>query len=167
MEAARFLYPKQHFALIDNDCVPVTLFQLQDLIELAHQQLQWVDLIGHARAESDAYLEYNAGLAISIGSNHRSSPLESKPTSATLANELHAYRLALVSSHVYSLCWGPNAKCPRPVCRLVIVWVILLALPQIEPCRCRRGIPQMVSPIPPSSSHSGRANANPVAHQLG
>ena len=53
LEAARFLYPKQHFALIDNDCVPVTLFEVQDLIELAHQQLQWVDLIGHARAESD------------------------------------------------------------------------------------------------------------------
>ena len=25
LEAARFLYPAQHFALIDNDCVPVTL----------------------------------------------------------------------------------------------------------------------------------------------
>ena len=29
-EAARFLYPAQHFALIDNDCVPVTLFEVQD-----------------------------------------------------------------------------------------------------------------------------------------
>ena len=28
LEAARFLYPAQHFALIDNDCVPVTPFML-------------------------------------------------------------------------------------------------------------------------------------------
>ena len=28
LDAARFLYPKQHFALIDNDCVPVTLFEV-------------------------------------------------------------------------------------------------------------------------------------------
>ena len=48
LEAARFLYPAQHFALIDNDCVPVTLFEVQDLLQLAHQQHQWVDLIGCA-----------------------------------------------------------------------------------------------------------------------
>ena len=51
LEAARFLYPAQHFALIDNDCVPVTLFEVQDLLQLAHQQHQWVDLLGpRARA---------------------------------------------------------------------------------------------------------------------
>ena len=109
LEAARFLYPKQHFALIDNDCVPVTLFEVQDLLELAHQQLQWVDLVGHARTESDpcrgigmllfteVHLEYNAGLVISIGSSHRNSPLDRKPNSAMLAKELQAYRLTLVS----------------------------------------------------------------------
>ena len=32
LEAARFLFPKQHFGLIDNDCVPVTLFEFQDLV---------------------------------------------------------------------------------------------------------------------------------------
>ena len=52
LEAARFLYPAQNFALIDNDCVLVTLFEVQDLIELAHQQHQWVDLTGRARSES-------------------------------------------------------------------------------------------------------------------
>ena len=46
LEAARFLYPAQHFALIDNDCVPITLFEVQDLLQLAHQQHRWVDLIG-------------------------------------------------------------------------------------------------------------------------
>ena len=38
LEAARFLFPRQHFALIDNDCVPVTLFEAQDLVELARRQ---------------------------------------------------------------------------------------------------------------------------------
>ena len=50
LEAARFLYPAQHFALIDNGCVPVTLFEVQDLLQLAHQQHQCTDLIGCARA---------------------------------------------------------------------------------------------------------------------
>ena len=106
LEAARFLYPRQHFALIDNDCVPVTLFEAQDLIELAHQQLQWVDLLGHTRPASDtcrgigmllfteAHLEYNAGLVISIGNHHKSSPMENEPSSAALARDLQAYRQA-------------------------------------------------------------------------
>ena len=33
LEAARFLYPAQHFAF--------TLFEVQDLLQLAHQQHQW------------------------------------------------------------------------------------------------------------------------------
>ena len=88
LEAARFLYPAQHFALIDNDCVPVTLFEVQDLLQLAHQQHQWTDLIGCARPVSrsssgigmllftEAHLEYNAGLVISIGNRQKSSPME-------------------------------------------------------------------------------------------
>ena len=102
-------YTAQHFALIDNDCVPVTLFEVQDLIELAHQQLQWVDLLGRTRSEShtyrgigmllftEAHLEYNAGLVISIGNRHKSSPMENEASSAVLARDLQAYRLALVS----------------------------------------------------------------------
>ena len=109
LEAARFLYPAQHFALIDNDCVPVTLFEVQDLLQLAHQQHQWVDLIGRARSESsscagigmllftEAHLEYNAGLVISIGNRSKHSPLEHDTTASTLAKNLQAGRLALVS----------------------------------------------------------------------
>ena len=51
-EAARFLHPAQHFALIDNDCAPVTLFEVQDLLQLGHQQHQWVGLTGCVRSES-------------------------------------------------------------------------------------------------------------------
>ena len=109
LEAARFLYPAQHFALIDNDCVPITLFEVQDLLQLAHQQHQWVDLIGCVRSESsscagigmllftEAHLEYNAGLVISIGNRSKHSPLEYDTTAATLAKNLQAGRLALVS----------------------------------------------------------------------
>ena len=109
LEAARFLYPAQHFALIDNDCVPVTLFEVQDLLQLAHQQHQWVDLIGCVRSESsscagigtllftEAHLEYNAGLVISIGNRSKHSPLEYDTTASALAKNLQAGRLALVS----------------------------------------------------------------------
>ena len=109
LEAARFLYPAQHFALIDNDCVPITLFEVQDLLQLAHQQHRWVDLIGHVRSESsssagigmllftEAHLEYNAGLVISIGNRNKHSPLEHDTSAPTLAKSLQAGRLALVS----------------------------------------------------------------------
>ena len=109
LEAARFLYPAQHFALIDNDCVPVTLFEVKDLLQLAHQQHQWADLIGYARSESspsagigmllftEAHLEYNAGLVISIGNRNKHSPLEHDTSAQTLAKSLQAGRLALVS----------------------------------------------------------------------
>ena len=109
LEAARFLHPAQHFALIDNDCVPITLFEVQDLLRLAHQQLRWVDLIGYARSESsssagigmllftEAHLEYNAGLVISIGNRNKHSPLEHDTSARTLAKSLQAGRLALVS----------------------------------------------------------------------
>ena len=109
LEAARFLYPAQHFALIDNDCVPVTLFEVQDLLQLAHQQHRWADLVGHARSESspsagigmllftEAHLEYNAGLVVSIGNRNKHSPLEHDTSAQTLAKSLQAGRLALVS----------------------------------------------------------------------
>ena len=84
LEAARFLYPAQHFALIDNDCVPVTLFEVKDLLQLAHQQRRWADLIGYARSESspsagigmllftEAHLEYNVAQGISAQTRGKS-----------------------------------------------------------------------------------------------
>ena len=89
--------------------MPVTLFEVQDLVELAHRQLQWADLVGHARTASgpshgigmllftEAHLEYNSGLVISIGGDARSSPVRRGSSSAILAQELHEYRQTLVS----------------------------------------------------------------------
>ena len=95
LEAARFLFPKVHFGLVDNDCVPVTLFEVKDLIALAESQFRWPDFVGH-RADPDiadskvgmllfteAHLEYNAGLVISIGSANRPSPVEAVSTAET------------------------------------------------------------------------------------
>lgn len=108
LEAARFLYAKQHFALVDNDCAPVTFFEVSDFVELAHRQ-QWIDLVGHPRRESgphhgigmflftEAHLEYNAGLVISLGSNERRSPIQQGSTAVKLAQELHRYRQQLLS----------------------------------------------------------------------
>ena len=70
---------------------------------------QWVDLLGRARSESsscagigmllftEAHLEYNAGLVVSIGNRSKHSPLEHDTTASTLAKSLQAGRLALVS----------------------------------------------------------------------
>ena len=72
---------------MDNDCVPVTLFEMPDLIALATNQMQWTDLVGMAPDDpkhnekvglllvTEAHLEYNAGLVISIGSQGRPSPI--------------------------------------------------------------------------------------------
>ena len=109
LEAARFLFPKVHFGLVDNDCVPVTLFEVQDLIALAENQFRWPDLTGY-RADPDlakskpgmllfteAHLEYNAGLVISIGSPNRPSPIETTSTAENLAEELEDYRQQLLA----------------------------------------------------------------------
>ena len=131
LEAARFLYPAQHFALIDNDCVPVTLFEVQDLLQLAHQQHQWVDLLGRARSESsscagigmllftEAHLEYNAGLVISIGNRSKHSPLEHDATASTLAKSLQAGRRAIQSSVALCLPLLLESQCKPP---LTSVW---------------------------------------------
>ena len=102
LEAARFLFPKVHFGLVDNDCVPVTLFEMQDLIALADNQFRWPDLTGY-RADPDlvnskpGMLEYNAGLVISIGSPNRPSPIEATSTAENLAEELEDYRQQLLA----------------------------------------------------------------------
>ena len=47
---------------------------------------------------TEAHLEYNAGLVISIGSDARPSPIRIGSTSAILARELREYRQTLVST---------------------------------------------------------------------
>lgn len=110
LEAARFLFPRQHFGLIDNDCVPVTMFESQDLVSLATNQHQWVDLVGHARTDhtsspklgvilfAEAHLEYNAGLVLFLGSSQQDSPFGLDSTAETLASELLDYRRYLLAT---------------------------------------------------------------------
>ena len=109
LEVARFLYPQQHFGLVDNDCVPVTLFEVPDLVALATSQMQWTDLVGMAPYDpkhndkvglllvTEAHLEYNAGLVISIGSRCRPSPITRQSNAEVLAEELADYRFQLLA----------------------------------------------------------------------
>ena len=109
LEVARFMYPQQHYGLVDNDCVPVTLFEVPDLVALAINQLQWSDLVGRAPEDprhtekvglllvTEAHLEYNAGLVISIGSRGRPSPITSHSNAEVLAEELADNRLQLLA----------------------------------------------------------------------
>ena len=102
-----FFYPRQHFGLVDNDCVPVTLFEMPDLIALATNQMQWTDLVGiasddpkHTRPPTivtEAHLEYNAGLVVSFGSQCRPSPITQHSTAEMLADELADYRSQLLA----------------------------------------------------------------------
>ena len=104
LEVARFLYPRQHFGLIDNDCVPVSLFEMPDLVALATSQLTWTDPVGLAPDDqrhankvglllvTEAHLEYNAGLVISLGSQGGPSPITQHSTAETLADDLADYR---------------------------------------------------------------------------
>ena len=108
-EAARFLFPQKHFGLIDNDCVPITLFETQDLISPAESQRQWTDLVGHPREAdvqetklgvillTETHLDCNGGPVISIGSVSRRSPIEPASTANTLACELADYRNQLLA----------------------------------------------------------------------
>ena len=108
LEVARFMYPQQRFGLVDNDCVPVTLFEVPDLLALATNQMQWTDLVGMAPDDpkrndkvglllvTEAHLEYNAGLVISIGSQGRPSPITSHSNADVLAEELADYRSQLL-----------------------------------------------------------------------
>ena len=103
------MYPQQHFGLVDNDCVPVTLFEVPDLVALATSQLQWSDLVGRAPDDprhnekvglllvTEAHLEYNAGLVISTGSRGRPSPITSHSNAEVLVEELADYRLQLLA----------------------------------------------------------------------
>ena len=109
LEVARFMYPQQHFGLVDNDCVPVTLFEVPDLVALATSQMQWTDLVGKAPYDpkhndkvglllvTEAHLEHNAGLVISIGSRCRPSPITRQSNAEVLAEELADHRFQLLA----------------------------------------------------------------------
>ena len=138
LEAARFLFPKVHFGLIDNDCVPVTLFEVQDLVALAESQFRWPDLVGHYTDPdlacsklgmllfTEAHLEYNAGLVISIGSTGRPSPVETTSTAECLAEELADYRHQL-------LAMATPPECPTDASQGGSLFTPLIGVPMENP----------------------------------
>lgn len=107
LETARFLFPTQHFCLVDNDCVPVTLFEVPDLVRLAEGQY-WSDVMGHSRPHqtdskvgmilfTEAHHEYNAGLVVSTGQPLTVDPLQQTQDPVTLAGQVMDSRQALLA----------------------------------------------------------------------
>ena len=79
------------------------------MVALARNQFTWSDLVGHQRSFdpedskvgmllfTEAHLEYNAGLVISMGSTSRPSPVTATSTPTSLAEELEDYRQQLLA----------------------------------------------------------------------
>ena len=77
LSIARWMFPSCHIALIDNDCVPLALFEMQDLLKLSQQLPEWRSLLEDAPElppqigmilVTEPHFEHNAGLVISPAS---------------------------------------------------------------------------------------------------
>ena len=71
------MFPSCHIALIDNDCVPLALFEIQDLLKLSQQLPEWRSLLEETPEihpqigmilVTEPHFEHNAGLVISPAS---------------------------------------------------------------------------------------------------
>ena len=77
LSIARWMFPSCHIALIDNDCVPLALFEMHDLLKLSQQLPEWRSLLEDAPDPppqtgmilvTEPHFEHNAGLVISPAS---------------------------------------------------------------------------------------------------
>ena len=77
LSIARWMFPSCHIALIDNDCVPLALFEMQDLLKLSQQLPEWRSLLEDSPElppqigmilVTEPHFEHNAGLVISPAS---------------------------------------------------------------------------------------------------
>ena len=78
LSIARWMFPSCHIALIDNDCVPLALFEIQELLKLSQQLPEWRSLLEDAPElppqigmilVTEPHFEHNAGLVISPASD--------------------------------------------------------------------------------------------------
>ena len=107
--------------LVGHSCGTL-LWDTLVLISLAKSQPQWIDLVGHPREEdrsdakvgmilfTEAHLEYNAGLVISIGSASRPSPIDPASTADTLFCTSADAMCAVCTGHHKK---GGNSACLR------------------------------------------------------
>eukprot|EP00438_Fugacium_kawagutii_P007885 Skav213960 [mRNA] locus=scaffold1979:333159:334082:+ [translate_table: standard] len=78
LEMARFMYPHTHKALIDNDSVPLTLFEVDELVKLADTQPSLDAELGRRQPATrtkmllftEPHFDLNAGLVISVGTSY-------------------------------------------------------------------------------------------------
>ena len=77
LSIARWMFPSCHIALIDNDCVPLALFEVQDLLNFSQQLPEWHTLLEETPEippqigmilVTEPHFEHNAGLVISPAS---------------------------------------------------------------------------------------------------
>ena len=77
LSISRWMFPSCHIALIDNDCVPLALFEIQDLLNLSQQLPEWHSLLEETPETppqigmilvTEPHFEHNAGLVISPAS---------------------------------------------------------------------------------------------------
>ena len=107
---ARFLFPRIHIALIDTDCVPVSLFEVPDLIVLARLQMSahsvhtspgGLDANSQRKPGmilfSEQFHDINAGLVFSIGDEGAELP-DLSLSSTALMSELFQHRDTLLAS---------------------------------------------------------------------
>eukprot|EP00438_Fugacium_kawagutii_P036595 Skav220264 [mRNA] locus=scaffold1307:5692:6600:- [translate_table: standard] len=78
LEMARLMYPHTHIALIDNDSVPLTLFEVEELVRLADTQPSLDGELGRRQPLTrtkmllftEPHFDLNAGLVISVGTSY-------------------------------------------------------------------------------------------------
>ena len=84
------MFPSCNIALIDNDCVPLALFEVADLIKICQQLPDWRTILEGSNGTppkigmilvTEPHFEHNAGLVISPASELLPPDMEATPDS--------------------------------------------------------------------------------------
>ena len=106
LSIARWMFPSCHIALIDNDCVPLALFEMQDLLNFSQQLPEWHTLLEETPEippqigmilVTEPHFEHNAGLVISPASG-RIAPNLTLPVEQ-ISDQFHAWLISLPRAH--------------------------------------------------------------------
>ena len=112
LEVLVFLFPAINWILIDTDCVPTSLFEVDELVKISMSQSDWENLPDREdsyilKQKASAVLlfteyqaEYNAGLVIiAAGERARNQGLDKSPEQ--LIQELHLSRVSFIKTSKY------------------------------------------------------------------
>ena len=112
LEVLVFLFPAINWILIDTDCVPTSLFEVDELVKISMPQSDWENLPDKedshiCKEKAPAVLlfteyqaEYNAGLVIiAAGERDKNQGLDKSPDA--LIQELHLSRVSFIKTSKY------------------------------------------------------------------